>query len=143
MDRGKKFVTHLDVRFRDLDAMGHVNNAVYLTYLEQGRLNFVSSVFDISKPQDYFFIIAHISCDYLKPITLGDGLFLEMWVGEIGRKHFEFLYRLLKKGPNDIEYMECAKARSVQVFFDYINNKTMEPPSHIVETLKKYQYKEK
>ncbi|GAB6888518.1 hypothetical protein JCM13304A_20170 [Desulfothermus okinawensis JCM 13304] len=71
-----------------------------------------------------------------------DKLLFEMWVGEIGKKHFELLYRLLKKGPDNIDYIECAKARSVQVFFDYKKNKTMEPSSYLIETLKKYQYKE-
>ena len=88
----KKVVTDIPVRFSDIDSMGHVNNAVYLTYFEEGRKNFVLSVFGIVHPEDYNFILAHISCDFLKPISISDMVTLEIWVGEIGGKRFDFIY---------------------------------------------------
>ena len=38
------FETTIGVRYRDIDAMGHVNNAVYATYLEQARVRYVDHV---------------------------------------------------------------------------------------------------
>jgi acyl-CoA thioester hydrolase len=134
----KKIVSDIHIRFKDIDFMGHVNNAVYLTYFEEGRKEFIISVFEIDKPEDYSFILAHMSCDYLKPIKISDTVILEIWVGEIGNKRFDFIYRLLKKGIDDNEAIVCAKGRSVQVFFDYKENITLAIPEHIREQLAKY-----
>ena len=138
MAEHKKIVTELNVRFRDIDSMGHVNNAVYLTYFEEGRKEFLYSVFGIVKPEDYNFILAHISCDFLKPIKISDSVFLETWVGEIGEKRFDFSYRLLKKSTNRNEPSVCAKGRSVQVYFDYKQNATFPIPLPMREELLKF-----
>lgn len=138
MTTNKKIVTNINVRFRDIDSMGHVNNAVYITYFEEGRKEFLNSVFGITKPEDYNFILAHISCDFLKPIKIGDNVFLEIWVGEIGNKRFDFRYKLLKKGVNDNVSLVCAEGRSVQVFFDYKQNTTLTIPSNIREQLSQF-----
>ena len=140
MAEQKKFVTDIHIRFKDIDFMGHVNNAVYITYFEEGRKEFVRSVFGITRPEDYSFILAHIGCDYLKPVTISDTVSLEIWVGEIGNKRFDFIYRLLKKDDDDNEAVVCAKGRSVQVFFDYKQNRTLAIPAHIREQLSKYSF---
>ena len=61
----------LSVRFRDCDAMGHVNHAVYLTYFEQGRLNFWRELTGSPSPHTRV-IIAHAECDYRAPAHFGD-----------------------------------------------------------------------
>jgi acyl-CoA thioester hydrolase len=118
--------------------MGHVNNAVYLTYFEEGRKEFVRSLFGIINPEDYNFILAHIDCDFVRPIKISDTVFLEIWVGEIGEKRFDFIYKLLKKGDNDRESSACAHGRSVQVFFDYKQNTTLPIPADVRQKLSEY-----
>ena len=49
MHKYDKISTDIEVRFRDIDSMGHVNNAVFLTYFEEGRKAFLSKVLDIVK----------------------------------------------------------------------------------------------
>jgi len=137
----KKIVKEINIRFRDIDSMEHVNNAVYLTYFEEGRKEFIHSLFGIVNPEDYNFILAHISCDFLKPIKISDNVFLEIWVGEIGKKRFDFLYKLKKKGIDD-ESSTCAKGRSVQVYFDYKQNKTLPIPEHILKKLYEFSSEE-
>jgi acyl-CoA thioester hydrolase len=134
----KKIVTKIQIRFRDIDAMGHVNNAVYLTYFEEGRKEFVRSLFGIVQPEEYNFILAHIACDFLKPITISDTVILEIWVGAIGKKRFDFIYRLLKQSVDDKEPSVCANGRSVQVFYDYKQNTTLAIPADIREKLEEY-----
>lgn len=130
--------TEIKIRFRDIDSMGHVNNAVYFTYFEEGRKEFIHSLFGIIKPEDYNFILAHTACDFIKPIEIRDKLFLEIWVGDIGEKRFDFIYRLLRKGVDDTTPSVCAKGRSVQVFFDYKQNTTLPIPAQIREKLLEY-----
>ncbi|GAB6190708.1 acyl-CoA thioesterase [Desulfocastanea catecholica] len=138
----KKIVTEIKTRFRDIDSMGHVNNAVYLTYFEEGRKEFLYSLFGIINPEDYNFILAHIACDFLKPIKISDTVSLEIWVGKIGGKRFDFIYKLLKKGVNENESSVCANGRSVQVFFDYKQNITLPIPAHIRKKLSEFSSEE-
>ncbi|GAA0552244.1 thioesterase family protein [Halorubrum ejinorense] len=66
------YTVDIDVRFRDIDALGHVNNAVYATYVEQARTRYFRDVLDmdISKSSS---VLASLSIDFRRPIELTDG----------------------------------------------------------------------
>jgi len=116
MNSSKIFSTNIDVRFSDLDALGHVNNAVFFTYFEEGRKKFSKKYFKVSDPSDFRFIMAHISCDYLKPVMFVDNVTLKMWVKDIGTKSFAFEYKLVHQSDESMVY---ATGESVQVCYDY------------------------
>jgi acyl-CoA thioester hydrolase len=80
------FIFPINVRFRDFDGMGHVNNAVFFTYFAEDRLALFQEFSMDSDFSTFSFILAHISCDYLRPITLNTRLSIEIWVKEIGIK---------------------------------------------------------
>ena len=86
------FKIQIHVRFRDIDGMGHVNNAVFFTYFEEGRKAFFQKISTGSDLAIFPFILAHIGCDFLSPIKLDTLLSLEMWVKEIGNKSFGLGY---------------------------------------------------
>ena len=123
MSKGKIFTTNLNVRFRDLDALGHVNNAVFFTYFEQGRIHFFQQVFQISELSDFKLILANISCKYLKPVKISDRLTLQLWVSKIGKKSFNLSYKVIDFEDESVVY---ALGESIQVWFDYDQNKTIE-----------------
>ena len=123
MSKGKIITTNLNVRFRDLDAMGHVNNAVFFTYFEQGRIQFFQQVFQISELSDFKLILAKISCKYLKPVKINDRLILQLWVSKIGKKSFNLSYKVIDFEDESVVY---AVGESIQVWFDYDQNKTIE-----------------
>ena len=129
------FTTEIDVRFRDLDAMGHVNNAVFFTYFEQGRLDFFNNASSEDKFPGFDFILAHIGCDYLKPVTIDDRLTLQIRVGKIGSKSFTFDYRILNRNDADVIY---ATGKSVQVCYDYQKDATMPVSGDLGELLQQY-----
>jgi len=135
MNRHKKLNINIDVRFRDIDSMGHVNNAVFFTYFEEGRKAFLHTLFNIIEPQDYNFILAHISCDFLRPVKLDDSIMLQLWVGEIGEKRFNIKYSLVNSSDESIIY---AKGKSVQVFFDYQKNRTAPISKYFMEKISDY-----
>ena len=128
------FSTPIDVRFRDLDAMGHVNNAVFFTYFEQGRLDFFMKASSEDTFPGFDFILAHISCDY-KPITIDDRLVLQMRVGNIGSKSFAFDYTIVNRSGADALY---ATGKSVQVCYDYQKEVTMSVPDDLNNLLRQY-----
>ena len=135
MSRLKKIRVPLSLRFRDLDAMGHVNNAVFFTYFEEGRKDFLHRVLGVVRPEDYFFILAKIDCEFLAALTLEDTSILEIWIGKIGKKSFTFRYRILdKEDPSRV----FATGESIQVFFDYQAGCTMQAPAGFTEKASSY-----
>src|ERR1700757_4473714 len=83
------YSTSVQVRFIDIDKMGHVNNATVLTYFEIGRLDYFDEV--IGKSNDWFgrgLILAHTEVDYLIPIFVHDGIKVYSRVIKLGNKSF-------------------------------------------------------
>jgi acyl-CoA thioester hydrolase len=101
----------LEVRFRDCDAMGHVNHAVYFTYLEIGRLAYAKELGFRGEP-DY--IIAHAECDFRASARTGDRLVVSLAVTSLGRTSFTMEYKI-----TDQDGRLVATARTVQVVYDY------------------------
>jgi acyl-CoA thioester hydrolase len=129
------FKIQINVRFRDIDGMGHVNNAVFFTYFEEGRKAFFQSISAGSDLSIFPFILAHIGCDFLNPIRLDTRLSLEMWVKEIGKKSFGLGYSLVDSTDPSIKY---AKGESVQVCFDYGENKSIAVTAELKRRLIEY-----
>jgi acyl-CoA thioester hydrolase len=105
----------VEVRWRDLDPMGHVNNAVYLTYFEMARTRYFADVLGARGVEDINFILASVRCDFLSPALFGETLEVGIRVPGVGRTSFEFEYevRSAKDGRT------VARGRSTQVLFDY------------------------
>ena len=122
----KKFTFTLPIRFRDLDAMGHVNNATILTYFEEGRKEFFIHVLKSASPKDFPFILAQVTCRYLHPIELDDKIVREsIWLSRIGGKSFTFTYEISRDG--DPEWV-FSTGESVQVYYDYENGRSTPIP---------------
>ena len=111
------FEVPIQVRFRDLDPMGHVNNAVYGTFFEMGREAFFRKVFAVTEATDFEFILARLEVDYRRPARYDDALVLGLRVSAAGTTSFTFEY-LLRCGEEVV-----AEGRSVQVCFDYAAGK--------------------
>jgi acyl-CoA thioester hydrolase len=110
------FIHSIKVRFRDLDALRHVNNSVYLTFLEEARIAYMQerqagSVFDAQHGT----IVARCEIDYRSPATLGDTLDIEMTVGEIRRSSFEFVYTIYRQSDRQL----IAQAKTIMVCYNY------------------------
>lgn len=131
------YKTRIQVRFRDVDLMGHVNNAVFFTYFEMGRTAFhrdhASKVIDRDSSS---FILAHASCDYMKPIVLGTDLILHMATRNFRTKSFQYVYSLTDAADESIQY---AKGESVQVCYDYTKNTSTEITPEFRKVLLKFQ----
>jgi acyl-CoA thioester hydrolase len=136
MGNHRKVVAGLPVRFRDIDAMGHVNNAVFFTFFEEGRGAFLKEVLQIVDPSEYPFILARLSCDYLKPVKLGDRVAIHVWIGEVGRTSFVFKYNLVDRDEEEKIY---ARGESTMVLFDYKEKKTLPLTPDVLGKLQPYR----
>jgi len=113
--------------------MGHVNNAVYLTYFEEGRKAFLGKAAGIVHPADYPFILARTACDFVKPIRLEDRVALDIWISGIGTKSFTFKYEL-----HDGNGAVYGRGESVMVMYDYGSGKTIPIPGGFLERIREY-----
>jgi acyl-CoA thioester hydrolase len=136
MGNHRKVIAHLSVRFRDIDAMGHVNNAVFFTFFEEGRGAFLKEVFHIVDPIEYPFILARMSCTYLKPVKLGDQLAVHVWIGEVGKKSFVFKYNIVDRNEDGKIY---AQGESTMVLFYYKENITVPLTAEFLGKLEAYR----
>ncbi|MCB9191286.1 MAG: acyl-CoA thioesterase [Flavobacteriales bacterium] len=114
------------VRFRDTDALGHVNNAVYLSWMELGRMAFTDAILPEIDWTKTGFILAHVSIDYLEPVFLGDKVKVYMRAGKIGGKSVVLeclITKTDKKGERP-----TAKGTNIIVAFDYKTNRSVPIP---------------
>jgi acyl-CoA thioester hydrolase len=103
------------VRWNDLDAFGHINNANYLTFIQEVRADFTwySRIANGLKPMFSDMVVARAEIDYLEPITEGGfEIDVVIWVSKIGNSSFTLEYELTSKAGIH------AKARTVQVAVD-------------------------
>ena len=110
-----KFTSKVFVRWADLDAFGHVNNAVYLTYSELARVDWGGKQFAPKDPGSVLveMTVAHSEVDYLIPITkFGVDYDVNLWVENIGNTSFTVAYEVVKDG------VVFAKMKTVQVMID-------------------------
>jgi len=113
----------LTVRFRDCDAMGHVNHAVYLTYFEQCRLMFWRELTGGPSPHTRV-IVARAECDYRAPAHFGDELEVRMTVGDLGRTSFGLTYEIVNAATGQ----RLADGKTVMVCYDYAAAKPVPLP---------------
>lgn len=106
------------VRWRDLDAMNHVNNAVFFTYLEEARLRWTRDLYEASPPETEWppgWIVASARINYLRPLYLGDTVDVVIAVRTFGRTSFVFDYEIRSRAQAAV----AARAETVQVGYDY------------------------
>src|SRR3989449_6270404 len=109
-----KFSIELPVQFRDIDVMGHVNNATYLQYMETARVELARSLGQVTRGFHAGFIVASARCEFKKPIRDERRITVSVWVSRIGDSSWDLDYSI--RGPRKAEY---AIGRTTQVAYDY------------------------
>lgn len=128
------FITQVTVRFRDVDAMGHVNNAVYFTYLESARTEFFAELLEIESPGDLPVILAEATCRFRAPVFFREKLNVGMGVSRWGNKSFDLVYEITAEDGRVV-----ATARTVMVMYDYQQEKTFPVPEALRQKIDQYQ----
>lgn len=112
---GFKIVAEVPVRFADTDALGHVNNANYLSFLESSRLEYIKTVLGRVKASDFGVIVARVEIDYKSPAFHYETMRVGCRVSELGGSSILMDYRIEDKATGRF----VAQAKSVMVAFDY------------------------
>jgi len=123
------------VRFGDMDRQGHVNNAVYSTYLETGR---VSVIFDPDQGLQVAgatTVLARIQIDFLKELRWPGQIEVGTAVGDIGRSSYVFTQGIFCDG------VCVASGRSTMVLIDLETRRAKPLPPILLERLQRLQLK--
>ncbi len=118
----------LEVRYGDLDPQWHVNNARYLSFLEQGRMAYLVrlGLWDGQDFNNLGLIVADVHVSYLAPILLFQKIYLEMRTSRIGNKSLTFEYRICDEQTGQA----LATAETVMVAYDYHTHQSIPVPAH-------------
>ena len=109
------YVHPIEVRFRDLDALGHVNNAVLVTLIEQARFQWWQGWLKDRPFESEGFLIARIEVDYRRPILMSDDVRVALWCTRIGTTSFDLDYRVDRAQDDAL----LAEAKTVQTMLDF------------------------
>jgi acyl-CoA thioester hydrolase len=123
------FSHQIEVRFRDCDPLGHVNNAAYLTYLEQARLFYWRSMWGFGSAAAAALpgvIMARAEIDYKRPAKYGQVLDVRLSLSGVGRTSFTYDYDIVDESGATV-----ALARTVQVMYDYAAARPVSIPDEI------------
>lgn len=122
-------VTHtssISIRFRDLDAYNHVNNAVYLTYVEVARMLFFKEKVGVWDWNDQGILLAKQEINYLIPLMLDDEAEITLTVSNVGTKSITIGFEIFKKYNG--EMVKCTHGSTVLVCFNHKSQKTTPVP---------------
>jgi acyl-CoA thioester hydrolase len=121
---GYRFVHARDVEFRDLDRAGHVNNAMYVTYLETARIAYLVEALGADFAYELSLILANITVDFRSPAGFPERLEIGARVTRVGTKSFDMEHEI--RGGDGRLVLE---ASSVLVAYDYESNASMAVPA--------------
>jgi acyl-CoA thioester hydrolase len=122
-------------RFRDTDAMGHINNAVYVTYLEVARQVYWARLDEGSDYRRVPFILAQVHIDFRSEALVSELLEAGIRLEWIGSKSFSFSYRIWEKTRG----RTVAEASTVQVCYDYAGRRTLLMPDDLRRSLEAFE----
>ncbi len=119
------FETHIAVRWGDMDAMGHVNNAMYFRYLESTRLDWFRQIGFQPDPQGQGPVIVNAFCNFYRQLEYPDDMLLKMYVSDPARTTFESWITIEKA---DQPGVICAAGGATTIWVDFPKQKAVDLP---------------
>lgn len=136
---GFPYEFQLEVAFRDIDAMGHVNNAVFFAYLETIRIKYLGEIMENAGLLDFELldlplILVEATCTYKSPALLGERLTIGAGISRFGTKSFDMLYVVEGEDGRLV-----ARGKTIQVMYDYMMRNAFPIPDEIKNYVRNYQ----
>jgi acyl-CoA thioester hydrolase len=112
-----------EMRWRDMDAFAHLNNADYFTFYEQARIDWFRSI-----GAHYTVVMANASCTFLRPLEHPATLEVRLYAGPPGRSSVDSYYEIRQQGQSE---RLCAIGHGTLVWYDFEASRSMEIPASI------------
>jgi acyl-CoA thioester hydrolase len=123
------------VRFADCDMFDHMNNAVYLTFVESARVAYYSHVSGLQDPHKFNMTVAHAEIDFKKPIFYPSTVNVFTRAVRIGTKSWTLEYELRDASTHDL-YAHCT---TVIVHFDHETGQSEPIPSAVISFIEAHE----
>lgn len=126
----------IQIRFSDIDSLGHINNNIYLSFFDLGKADYLDKVRGYSVNwTEGGIVIAHLEMDYLSPIFYKEKVIVQSKVIKLGNKSGEFIQQLKNEKSGEIKCI----CKSTFVYIDYITRKPANIPHAWREAVEKYE----
>lgn len=130
--RARLFSTKIEVRWGDMDALGHVNNTEYFRYIEHARITWFNSIGVRLAVDDQGPILVVASCTFLKPIVYPATVVVSVDAGQPGRSSFPVDHGIWLDSDPSVKFAEC---QTTLVWVDYTTGKSMALPEKLRKLL--------
>ena len=127
------YIVPYQVTWRDLDAMGHVNNAVYFSFFEWARTKYWMELAGSVSPGDLTFIVARAECDFRKQLAMMDEIELCVRIDAMRGSSFDFVYEVRSAGEL------AATGKVVVVHFSWKEGRKMAIPDELRRKIQEFQ----
>lgn len=126
----------VDIRWSDMDELGHVNNAVYLTYFEQARVYYFQESCEWNWKETGV-ILANAHIDFLRPVIFPNPTYIHLRTSKIGNKSFELQYLITSeiKGREKL----ATTGYTTLVIYDYQKQASAPMPDFLREKIMNYE----
>ena len=129
-----KFTRKVDVRFVDLDSMGHAHHTLPIIYFEEARAAYWREVAGRATVKEIDYVIAEVRVQYKQRVLYPGTLTVGTAVVHVGNASFVMRYELL-----DEEGTVLATGESVQVMYDYEHSRSMRVPADVRERIERFE----
>jgi acyl-CoA thioester hydrolase len=134
---GYRHHTPVMIRYGDMDTLGHVNNAKYLTYIEQSRLGYFGDLMQWDGSRSGVgLILAKVTVEYKAPLTVADGM-VNVWTrtSRIGTKSFDMEHLVIRAKDG----LVAAAGFTVMVAYNYAESATVALPDEWRQRISAYE----
>ena len=121
MDRPLVHVMRMPIRWGDMDMMGHVNNAMYFTYLETARIEWFTRLDCSPNPGGEGPVLINASCTFIKQLAYPGDIEISTFIGDFGRTSFETFHQIRRVDQPDVV---CAEGAAKVVWVDFVAGKS-------------------
>ncbi|MBR1387612.1 MAG: acyl-CoA thioesterase [Alloprevotella sp.] len=129
----------IQIRFNDVDQVGHVNNNAYFSYYDLGKVDYFNQVLNLyTEPSDILPVIANINADFYAPIYYGDDIEMQTCVNHIGTKSFTLHQRAINKKTGECVCHCC----TTMVCFSIKDKASVEVPAHFRQAISSFEEKQ-
>lgn len=133
-----KHTIPLQLRTNDLDRFGHINNAVYFTFYDLGKTNYVETVCPDVDWEKEAIVVVQINVNFMSQIFGTDHIAVQTAITSIGTKSFELAQRVI---DIDTQEVKCF-CRSVMVTYDLVLHKSKPLPDEWIKAICQYEGKD-
>ena len=126
------------IRWGDMDSLGHVNNTVFFRYCEQARIEWT---FGLHPGGDAYAetgpVIVNASCTFLQPLVYPGEIEVRMYLGDPGRTSVGSFYEIVKDGA------KCADGAAKIVWINLATGRSVPPPERVTAPLRALDFAER